>query len=167
MEVDAPWDSRFACWNFLKSISALLSRFSKKNENSSKLFISLILNSWGLKIWFGASGATVGTDSSKLLEIDFNSSNCWIVLCLTCLPAQYFGLRLQSLLGVGCDMRKGKGFFVKLKLSAKEHKSASYGIVLLLKSIKGNSYTKNKLREVIWNKIDVRNLFILLKSIKA
>ena len=64
-------------------------------------------------------------------------------------------------------MRNGEEFFVKLKLSAKEHKSASYGIVLLLKSIKGNSDTKNKLRGVIWNKIGVRNLLFLLKSIKA
>ena len=149
------WDTRFACWNFFKSISALLSRLPKQNENSSELFIFLISNSRGLKIWAGASGAGVRTDSSRLLEIDFNSPNCWIVFCLTCFPARDFGLRLQSLLGIGCDVRKGRKFLVKLKLSAKEHKSASYGIELLLKSIKGNSYTKNNLWEVIWNKINV------------
>ena len=47
---------------------------------------------------------------------------------------------------MGCDMRGGRDgeFFVKLKLSSKEHKSASYEIDLL-KSIKGNSCRKNNL----------------------
>ena len=65
-----------------------------------------------------------------------------------------------------CDSRFAWWNFFK-SISAKEHKSASDGIDLLLKSIKGNSYAKNNLREVIWDKIDVQNLVFLLKSIKA
>ena len=68
-------------WNFLSLPSFDQAGF-KKNEKSSKLFIYLILNSWGLQIWVEALAAQVGTDFSKLWEIVFNSSSCWIVFAL-------------------------------------------------------------------------------------
>ena len=92
-------------------------------------------------------GCYVGKKFFWIEKSHSHSTQFPVKLSVACRPARDLCLRLQSLLWMGSVIGKGGDgkFFVKLRLSAKEHKSASYEIDLLLKSIKGNFYTKNNL----------------------